>query len=101
VPPGPLRLLIATPHFHHRHHQRGGAVANFASLLPIIDVAFGSHSDEASRSFGVERKLPDSFVGLLLAPFRRRDRVARDGGYKLPVPPAAGHAVAVNDTVSI
>ena len=79
VPPGPLRLLIATPHFHHRHHQRGGAVANFASLLPIIDVVFGSHSDEASRSFGVERKLPDSFVGLLLAPLRRRDRVVRDG----------------------
>jgi sterol desaturase/sphingolipid hydroxylase (fatty acid hydroxylase superfamily) len=71
---GPLRFLIATPRFHHRHHQRGGAVANFASLLPIIDVVFGSHSDTTSRSFGVERKLPDSFVGLLLAPLRRRDR---------------------------
>ena len=74
VPLGPLRFLIATPRFHHRHHQRGGAVANFASLLPIIDVVFGSYSGETSRSFGVERKLPDSFVGLLLAPLRRRDR---------------------------
>ena len=35
---------------------------------------FGSYSDETSRSFGVERKLPDSFVGLLLEPLRRRDR---------------------------
>ena len=50
VPLGPLRFLIATPRFHHRHHQRGGAVANFASLFPIIDVVFGSHSDEAAAA---------------------------------------------------
>ena len=46
VPVGPLRFVVATPRFHHRHHQRGGAVANFASFLPLIDVLFGSYSDE-------------------------------------------------------
>src|SRR5262245_5077715 len=74
VPLGPLRFLIATPGYHHRHHQRGGTVANFASFFPFIDLLFGSYSAEAGRRFGVERKLPPSFVGLLLAPLRRGDR---------------------------
>ena len=72
VPVGPLRFIIATPRFHHRHHQRDGRVANFASFLPLIDLACGSYSDETSRTFGLARALPDSFVGLLLAPLRRR-----------------------------
>jgi len=72
VPIGPLRFLFATPRFHHRHHQRGGPVANFAAFLPLIDVLCGSYSDAASDRFGVDRPLPDSFFGLLLAPLRRR-----------------------------
>jgi sterol desaturase/sphingolipid hydroxylase (fatty acid hydroxylase superfamily) len=74
VPVGPLRFVLVTPGFHHRHHQRGGAVANFASFLPLIDVVFGSYSGAPAHAFGVERNLPDSFVGLLLAPLRRRPR---------------------------
>jgi sterol desaturase/sphingolipid hydroxylase (fatty acid hydroxylase superfamily) len=74
VPIGPLRFLLPTPQFHHRHHQRGGPVANFASFLPLIDVVFGSYSGATSRAFGVERKLPDGFLGLLLEPLRRGDR---------------------------
>lgn len=74
VPLGPLRFVVATPGFHHRHHQRGGQVANFAALFPFIDVVFGSYSGAAGGRFGVERELPDSFVGLLLAPLRGGDR---------------------------
>jgi sterol desaturase/sphingolipid hydroxylase (fatty acid hydroxylase superfamily) len=77
VPIGPLRFLVATPRFHHRHHQRGGAVANFAAFLPFIDRLFGSYSDEATARFGVERPLPDSFVGLLAAPWRGQRKVDR------------------------
>ena len=72
VPIGPLRFVVATPRFHHRHHQRDGAATNFASFLPILDLLFGSYRDERADAFGVDRKLPDSFVGLLLTPFRRR-----------------------------
>ena len=71
VPIGPLRFVVATPRFHHRHHQRDGAAANFASFLPFLDLLFGSYSDETTDRFGIDRKLPESFVGLLLAPFRR------------------------------
>jgi len=74
VPLGPLRFIVASPRFHHRHHQRDGEVANFASLFPFIDVVFGSYSGAAARRFGVARALPDSFVGLLLAPWRGRER---------------------------
>jgi sterol desaturase/sphingolipid hydroxylase (fatty acid hydroxylase superfamily) len=74
VPVGPLRFVVATPRFHHRHHQREGATANFASFLPVIDLVFGSYSAERARRFGIDRKLPDSFVGLLLAPLRRGER---------------------------
>ena len=35
VPIGPLRFVVATPRFHHRHHQRDGAVANFA-VVPAL-----------------------------------------------------------------
>jgi sterol desaturase/sphingolipid hydroxylase (fatty acid hydroxylase superfamily) len=73
VPIGPLRFVLATPRFHHRHHQHDGAVANFSSFLPFLDLMFGSYSDETADRFGVARKLPESFVGLLLAPFRRDD----------------------------
>jgi sterol desaturase/sphingolipid hydroxylase (fatty acid hydroxylase superfamily) len=74
VPIGPLRFIVATPRFHHRHHQRAGAVANFAAFLPFIDRLFGSYSADAADRFGVDRALPDSFLGLLAAPLRGRDR---------------------------
>jgi sterol desaturase/sphingolipid hydroxylase (fatty acid hydroxylase superfamily) len=82
VPLGPLRFVVATPRFHHRHHQRDGAVANFAALFPFLDVVFGSYdgADAAAGRFGVARPLPDSFVGLLLAPLRRGARAPADPG---------------------
>jgi sterol desaturase/sphingolipid hydroxylase (fatty acid hydroxylase superfamily) len=89
---GALRFVVATPRFHHRHHQRGGAVRNYASFLPAIDVVFGSYSGEAARGFGVERKLPDTFLGLLFAPLRLRRRRQLE---------AAEHAVTVSDAVSM
>jgi sterol desaturase/sphingolipid hydroxylase (fatty acid hydroxylase superfamily) len=75
IPDGPWRLVIATPRFHHRHHQLGGAVRNFASLFPFIDVAFGTHSRDTSTTFGLPHELPDGFVALLLHPLRRRERL--------------------------
>src|SRR6185369_4514684 len=55
VPAGPWTLILATPRFHHRHHQRGGPVRNYAALFPFIDRLFGTHSDERAAAFGVDR----------------------------------------------
>ena len=71
--PTQLAWLLATPAFHHRHHQCEGAAKNFASLFPWIDRAFGSFSAEPAQRFGVSRPIADSFVGLLVHPIRRRD----------------------------
>jgi sterol desaturase/sphingolipid hydroxylase (fatty acid hydroxylase superfamily) len=81
VPAGPWSLLLATPRFHHRHHQRGGPVKNYASLFPFIDRLFGTHSRETATAFGVPRPLPRPsrhslylFWGLLALPFRRASK---------------------------
>jgi sterol desaturase/sphingolipid hydroxylase (fatty acid hydroxylase superfamily) len=41
---GPLEGVIATPRFHHLHHspQRRFFNANYAGLLPVLDVLFGT-----------------------------------------------------------
>ena len=72
VPEGPWRLVLATPRFHHRHHQRGGPVRNFASLFPVIDRLFGTYSDETAASFGLGRPAAQSFLALLASPLARR-----------------------------
>lgn len=63
------RELVASPRFHHRHHQRDGRVANFAALFPWLDRLFGTHVDERSGPVGLDEPTPDTFVGLILAPF--------------------------------
>jgi len=68
---GPLRHIVATPAFHHRHHARDGAARNFATLFPFIDRLFGTASDEVAGSFGIDEPMPASFLGLLVHPFRR------------------------------
>jgi len=76
VPSGPWSLLVATPRFHHRHHQRGGPVRNYATLFTFIDRLFGTHSDETATAFGVARPLPSRFLGLLAHPLVRARRHA-------------------------
>jgi sterol desaturase/sphingolipid hydroxylase (fatty acid hydroxylase superfamily) len=73
-PRSPWRFVVATPRFHHRHHQRmdaTGEPTNFASLLPVLDVAFGTFDEGESTDFGLEAPMPTSFLGLVLHPFRR------------------------------
>jgi sterol desaturase/sphingolipid hydroxylase (fatty acid hydroxylase superfamily) len=72
IDPPILRWVIATPRFHHRHHDRDARPANFASLFPIIDRLFGSHAGDRARSFGLAEAHPRSFWALLAWPFRIR-----------------------------
>lgn len=52
---GPLELLVATPRFHHVHHTRTGEGTNFAGLLPLLDVLFGTHAGNMSSVLSPER----------------------------------------------
>jgi sterol desaturase/sphingolipid hydroxylase (fatty acid hydroxylase superfamily) len=74
---GPLRAAIATPRFHRWHHtsQREGLDKNFAGLLPLWDVLFGTYYMPAGlqpERFGVDGEpVPEGFLAQLAYPFRR------------------------------
>jgi len=71
-----LRWLVATPEFHHWHHtsDEEGIDKNFAVLLPILDVVFGTAHLPAHwpRSYGtVKFQPPETYLGQLVYPFQR------------------------------
>jgi sterol desaturase/sphingolipid hydroxylase (fatty acid hydroxylase superfamily) len=80
--PSPLHRILMTPHVHRLHHSNERRVAdtNFANILPLWDVLFGtfSHPDEhVLRGVGVVGdETPPSFLGQVLAPFAPHRDVA-------------------------
>ena len=63
---------IASPHFHHRHHQRDGAPVNFSAMFPWIDRLFGTFDASESGPVGLPTRCPGGFVALLVRPFSPR-----------------------------
>jgi sterol desaturase/sphingolipid hydroxylase (fatty acid hydroxylase superfamily) len=71
---GPLRSVIATPVFHRWHHSKDPAAVdkNFAGLLPLWDIIFGTYympRDRMPCDFGVPEKVPTGYFGQLWYPF--------------------------------
>jgi sterol desaturase/sphingolipid hydroxylase (fatty acid hydroxylase superfamily) len=71
---GPLRLLFASPEFHHWHHSnhREARDRNFAGQLSFLDALFGSlhlPRGQIPTSYGLDRPLPQRYVPQLLYPF--------------------------------
>lgn len=75
---GPLRYVLASPAFHRWHHsaEQEGLDKNFAGLLPVWDLMFGTFhmpSDRTPQKFGVVGEhIPEGFFQQLLWPFRNR-----------------------------
>ena len=70
---GPLEWLIATPAFHHWHHTMSDHKdRNFAPMLPVMDILFGTLYLPKSwpAAYGVESRLPATVVGQMLYPLR-------------------------------
>jgi len=71
---GPLRALLASPRCHRWHHTSAeqGRDKNFAGLLPLWDVLFGSYymPEAQPLCFGVSEKIPAHLLGQLLWPFK-------------------------------
>jgi len=72
---GPLRYVVATPAFHRWHHtaEEQGLDRNFAGLLPVWDLLFGTFylPDRPPVRYGVtDGSVPAGFFGQLLHPFR-------------------------------
>ena len=68
---GPMEWLISTPAFHHWHHTLDGPIdRNYASTLPWLDRAFGTHylPEEWPEAYGIKAKLPETMAGQLAYP---------------------------------
>lgn len=74
---GPLRYVVASPVFHRWHHttEAEGLDKNYAGLLPLWDVLFGTFhlpADRRPTAFGVlGTAVPEGFWPQLTFPFRR------------------------------
>ncbi len=74
---GPLRYVISSPRFHRWHHtsQAEGQDRNFAGLLPLWDLLFGTFYMPEGRQperFGIAGEpVPETLWGQLAYPFRR------------------------------
>ena len=72
---GLLRYAISSPAFHRWHHtaQDEGRDRNFAGLLPIWDLLFGTFYLPAGQpqQFGVDETLPAGYFAQVIWPFKR------------------------------
>jgi sterol desaturase/sphingolipid hydroxylase (fatty acid hydroxylase superfamily) len=73
---GPLRSVIATPVFHRWHHSREREAwdKNFAGLLPLWDILFGTYYMPQGRypeNFGINEPMPAGWIGQFGEPFAR------------------------------
>jgi sterol desaturase/sphingolipid hydroxylase (fatty acid hydroxylase superfamily) len=72
-----LRWILTTPEYHHWHHtsDEEGIDKNFAGFLPVFDLVFGTahQTDHWPKRYGtVKFQPPESWLGQLAYPFRRR-----------------------------
>ena len=78
---GPLRSVIVSPRFHRWHHSDEPAARdrNFAGLLPVLDILFGTyHMPKHARptTFGADLPVPRGIIGQLAFPFARANSAA-------------------------
>ena len=77
LPFGPLKYLVATPQYHHWHHStdRPAIDTNYAVHTPLFDRLFGTYHMPVKHwpaNYGTTKRLPRTFIGQLIYPFRRR-----------------------------
>jgi sterol desaturase/sphingolipid hydroxylase (fatty acid hydroxylase superfamily) len=70
---GPFRYVLATPQYHHWHHDAAAATnKNFAAKLPLVDWLFGSlHMPRGlwPMRYGIDEQSPETYFGQLVWPF--------------------------------
>jgi sterol desaturase/sphingolipid hydroxylase (fatty acid hydroxylase superfamily) len=70
---GWLGLLVSTPAFHHWHHTNDEHVnKNYASMLPIMDILFGSWYMPKKKwptKYGIDGTMAPGLAGELVQPF--------------------------------
>jgi sterol desaturase/sphingolipid hydroxylase (fatty acid hydroxylase superfamily) len=76
---GWLGLLLSTPAFHHWHHTNDEHVnKNYASMLPVMDILFGSWympKKQWPTKYGIDGTMAPGLVGQLVQPFEPEEKV--------------------------
>ena len=82
--PGPLKYFIGSPELHHWHHEiEHSGKANFANVMPLMDLLFGTFHDprgEEPESYGIPEKIPHNYLVQMIAPFLPDRLTARLAG---------------------
>ena len=69
---GPLKYILGSPRLHHWHHdiEKNGSV-NFANLMPIMDVLFGTFHDPKSfpEKYGIKNQKKLNYFQHIFYPF--------------------------------
>lgn len=73
---GPLRYVFASPVFHRWHHSMDEQALNknFAALLPLWDLVFGTFYMPRNKypdNFGATPTVPPNWSGQMIYPFRQ------------------------------
>jgi sterol desaturase/sphingolipid hydroxylase (fatty acid hydroxylase superfamily) len=89
---GPLSSIFVSPRFHRWHHTHSheGGNKNFANVFSLWDRLFGTYylpADRMPERFGLDvDDVPESYVGQLVYPWRRRSEPAREESTTAVVP---------------
>ncbi|MCL6415168.1 sterol desaturase family protein [Aestuariirhabdus sp. Z084] len=76
IPWGPLKYIVVTPQYHHWHHSSEAPAidTNYAAHTPLFDRLFNTYhmpTEHWPAHYGTTKRLPRTFFGQLLYPFRR------------------------------
>ena len=71
----PLHRVVATPEFHHWHHanEPDARNTNYAALLPVWDLIFGTYflpDGRRPQVYGTDEAVPASVIAQLRYPYR-------------------------------
>jgi len=69
----PLHKLVMTPDLHHWHHSNEMQAwnTNYAALLPVWDIVFGTYhmpADRRPQRYGIDAPMPSTLTGQLRDP---------------------------------
>lgn len=89
---GPLKWILASPHFHHWHHANEPQAfdRNFAAQLAVIDVIAGTLflPGRMPKRYGTNDPVPPLYHQQLAYPFRRQPHAP---GLAVPTPATGAH----------
>lgn len=71
VPVGPLKYLLGSPKLHHWHHAVDkGNDCNYANLMPLMDVIFGTYHEpkEMPAAYGISEKVSHNYFAQMVSP---------------------------------